>query len=103
MPAERSPKKLFQKLFVQGNPEEVAANVEAIRQDRSLLDFVGEQSKQLNRSLSQADQRRMDQYFTAVRDLEQRLTTAESMAGATCAGLRAWICVEPNVQASRGR
>ncbi|HJT33943.1 MAG TPA: DUF1552 domain-containing protein [Pirellulales bacterium] len=78
IPAERSPKKLFQKLFVQGKPEEVAANVEALRQGRSLLDFVGEQSRRLNRSLSQADQRRMDQYFTAVRDLEGRLESAES-------------------------
>ena len=32
IPAEKSPKKLFQKLFVQGKPEEVAANVEAIKQ-----------------------------------------------------------------------
>lgn len=76
--AERSPKKLFQKLFVQGKPEEVAANVEAIRQGRSLLDFVGEQSQRLNRSLSKADQRRMDQYFTSVRELEQRLESSEA-------------------------
>jgi len=75
--AERSPKKLFQTLFVQGNPQEVAANVEALQQGRSLLDFVGEQSNRLNRSLSQGDQRRMDQYFTAVRDLEQRLHSSE--------------------------
>ncbi len=76
--AERSPKKLFQKLFVQGNPQEVAANVEALKQGRSMLDFVGDQSKRLNRSLGPADQRRMDQYLTAVRDLEQRLESSES-------------------------
>lgn len=76
--AERSPKTLFHKLFVQGKPEEVAANVEAIRQGRSLLDFVGEQSKRLNRLLSPGDQRRMDQYFTSVRDLELRLESSES-------------------------
>ena len=75
--AERSPKKVFQKLFVQGNPDVVAANVEAIRQGRSMLDFVGEQSRQLNRTLSKADQRRMEEYLTAVRDLEQRLESAE--------------------------
>ena len=40
--ADRSPKKLFQTLFVQGKPEEVAANVEALQQGRSMLDFVGE-------------------------------------------------------------
>ena len=66
IPAEKSPKKLFQKLFVQGNPKEVAANVEALQQGRSLLDFVGDQSKRLNRSLSTADQARLDQYYTSV-------------------------------------
>lgn len=78
IPPERSPKKLFNKLFVQGKPEEVKANVEAIKQGRSMLDFVGEQSKRLNRSLSKADQQRLDQYFTAVRDLEKRLESSES-------------------------
>ncbi len=77
IPAERSPKKLFQKLFVQGKPEEVAANVEAIRQGRSMLDFVGEESRRLNRSLSKADQSRMDEYFTSVRELESRLHSSE--------------------------
>ena len=76
--AERSPKKLFQKLFVQGKPEEVAANVEALRQGQSMLDFVGNESKRLNRSLSKADQERMDQYFSSVRDLEQRLHSSEA-------------------------
>jgi hypothetical protein len=75
--AERSPKKLFQKLFVQGKPEEVAANVEAIKQGRSMLDFVGAQSKRLSRSLSKSDQRRLDQYFESVRELEGRLHSAE--------------------------
>ena len=77
IPAEKSPKKLFQKLFIQGNPKEVAANVEAIKQGRSLLDFVGDQSKRLNRSLSKADQSRMDQYYTSVRELEKRLHSSE--------------------------
>jgi hypothetical protein len=75
--AERSPKKLFQTLFVQGKADEVAANVEAIKQGRSMLDFVGDEARQLNRSLSKADQGRMDQYFTSVRDLEQRLHSSE--------------------------
>ena len=77
IPSENSPKKLFQRLFIQGNPREVAANVQALRQGRSLLDFVGEQSRSLNRSLSKGDQTRMDQYFTAVRELEQRLKSSE--------------------------
>jgi hypothetical protein len=75
--AERSPNRLFQRLFMQGRAEDIAANVEALRQDRSMLDFVGAQARRLNRSLSRADQQRLDQYFTSVRELEQRLQSAQ--------------------------
>jgi hypothetical protein len=77
IPSERSPRKLFERLFLQGRPEEVAASVEALRQGRSTLDFVGTQSKRLEHALSKADQRRMDQYFTSVRELERRFHGAE--------------------------
>lgn len=77
IPAEKSPRKLFEKLFVQGNPSEVEANVEALRQGRSTLDFVAAQSRRLNRALSPADQKRLDQYFTSVRELERRLQSAQ--------------------------
>ncbi|MEQ8787590.1 MAG: DUF1552 domain-containing protein [Pirellulaceae bacterium] len=77
IPAERSPSNLYQQLFVQGDAAEVEAKVEALRQGRSMLDFVGEQSKRLQRRLSPSDRQRMDQYFTAVRNLEQRLHTSE--------------------------
>ena len=76
--SEKSPRALYQKLFVQGKPDEIAANVEALRQGRSMLDFVGEQSARLNRTLSSSDQKRMDQYFTSVRELEQRLHSSEA-------------------------
>ena len=78
IPPDKSPRKLFEKLFVQGKPAEVAANVEALRQGRSLLDFVGGQTKRLNRLLSKSDQQRMDQYYTSVRELEQRLHNSEA-------------------------
>jgi hypothetical protein len=77
IPIERSPRKLFERLFVQGNPAEVAAKVEEIRQGRSTLDFVGDQARRLNGSLSPADRARLDQYMTSVRDLERRLAGAE--------------------------
>ncbi|MGC3966210.1 MAG: DUF1552 domain-containing protein [Pirellulales bacterium] len=77
IPAEKSAKKLFQKLFVPTKQEEAAANVEALRQGRSMLDFVGDQSKRLGRMLGPADRARLDQYFTSVRELETRLHSAE--------------------------
>jgi hypothetical protein len=62
---------------MQGKASEVAANVEALRQGRSMLDFVGEQSLRLNRTLSKNDQQRMDEYYTTVRELEKRLHSSE--------------------------
>ena len=76
--AERSPRKLFQRLFVQGKPEEVEAAAEALRQGRSMLDFVGEQTRRLTGTLPVADRQRLEQYTTAVRDLEGRLHSAEA-------------------------
>ncbi len=75
---DKSPRKLFEKLFVQGKPGEIEANVEALRQGRSMLDFVNEQSKRLSKTLSKSDQQRLDQYFTSVRELEQRMSSAEA-------------------------
>src|SRR5262249_57912500 len=49
IPAERSPSKLFRKLFLQGPPAEVAAAVEALRQDQSTLAFGAGQSRRPQR------------------------------------------------------
>lgn len=78
IPAESSPKKLFQKLFVQGSSEEMASVVDALRQGRSMLDFLGEETTRLNRKLSTTDRSRLDQYLTSVRELEARLHTSEA-------------------------
>jgi hypothetical protein len=76
--AERSPRKLFEKLFVQGKADEVKANVEALRQGRSMLDFVTEQRQRLHRTLAHGDQQRLEQYYASVRELEHRLHSAEA-------------------------
>ncbi len=77
IPAEKSPSKLFKKLFAQGKADEVDARVESIRQGRSMLDFVADQSRRLQRDLSTNDRERLDQYFTSVRDLEKRMQRSE--------------------------
>jgi hypothetical protein len=75
--ADYKPRTVFQKLFVQGNAAEVEANKEALRQGRSMMDFLGEQTRRLNAVVSQSDRARLDQYFTSVRELEQRLHGAQ--------------------------
>lgn len=76
--SERSAKKVYEKLFLQGKPEDVKANVEAIQQGRSMLDFVADQRQRLERTVSKTDQQRLDQYFTSVRELEKRMESAQA-------------------------
>ena len=78
IPAENSPKRVFQKLFVQGSPAEVSVAVDALRQGRSMMDFLTEETARLNRTLSTADRSRLDQYLTSVRELEQRMKSSEA-------------------------
>ena len=72
IPPETSPSTIYRRMFVQGNPQEVAARLEDLRRGRSLLDFVGERAKSMQHQLGVTDQARVDQYFTAVRSLERQ-------------------------------
>lgn len=77
IPPEKSPSSLFRRMFVQGSPKEVEERVEDLRQGRSMLDFVSDAAKKLNRQVGPGDRERLDQYFTAVRELERQLTLAQ--------------------------
>lgn len=80
IPAEPSVARMFAKLFINGTPAEVQAEVERIRQGRSILDRVGEEARAMKRDVGAADREKLDQYFTSVRDLERRMVTAEDYA-----------------------
>jgi hypothetical protein len=77
IPADQSPRRVFEKLFLQGKPSEVEERVETLRQGRSTLDFIGDESKRLQAKLGKADQQRVDEYFTSVRELERRMHAAQ--------------------------
>ncbi|MGV3662111.1 MAG: DUF1552 domain-containing protein [Prosthecobacter sp.] len=80
LPAESSPSKAFQQLFVDGTPAEVAAQVRGLKRGRSVLDTVMGQAKKLHGELGKRDQEKLDEYFSAVRDLEGRLVQNEEWA-----------------------
>lgn len=78
IPSESKPSELFKKLFVQGSPQEVEAQVQRLRDGRSVLDVLGERAKRLERKLGSNDRQKLDQYFTSVRELEERLQKTEA-------------------------
>lgn len=77
IPGIDKPSEVFQKLFVQGSPKEVEAQVARLRQGRSILDSVADRAKALQRQVGPADRSKLEQYFTGVRELEQRLHKSE--------------------------
>jgi hypothetical protein len=76
LPAEDSPSALFRRLFVQGNRREVERRLHRLRERGSILDAVSDDMRRFQRELGQVDRDRVDQYFTSVRELEERLHTA---------------------------
>lgn len=73
IPPEHKAADVFKQLFFQGSPAQVAAQVRKLDTGRSILDAVAGQAHRLNRSVTARDRDRLDQYFTSVRELEQRL------------------------------
>lgn len=73
VPTEKSPAALYAKMFLQGKPTEVEARVADLGRGRSSLDFVSEDARRLAKSVGAADRARLDQYYSAVRDLERQL------------------------------
>ena len=73
IPPEQSASEVFNQLFLQGTPEQVRGQIHNLDTGRSILDAVGEQAKDLQRGLGERDRSRLDQYFTSVRELEQRM------------------------------
>lgn len=78
LPAQNSPAALYRKLFVKGTREEVARRTQELTKGASILDFVRESARTLQRDLPANDKQTLDQYFTAVRDLEKELEHSQS-------------------------
>jgi hypothetical protein len=76
LPSQNRPSVVFNQLFLDGDQNEVAARVEHLRSGRSILDAAVESARSLNRQVGPEDRRRLDEYFTSVRELEQRMTVA---------------------------
>jgi hypothetical protein len=76
IPMENDPRLVFERLFgEEGNAKERAAR---LAEDRSILDSVTGTIGRLKAELGAGDKRKLDQYFTSVREVEQRLQRIEA-------------------------
>ncbi len=76
LPAEDKAPALFQKMFVQGDAAAVQAQLKRLEERGSILDTLQAETKRFSRKASTTDKARLDQYFTSVREVEERLQTA---------------------------
>ncbi|MGA0039499.1 MAG: DUF1552 domain-containing protein [Pirellulales bacterium] len=73
--AETNPRLVFERLFGAGSGHERAASLAARQQEqKSILDFVLGEARGLSDQLGTTDRRKLDEYLTGVREIEQRVT-----------------------------
>jgi len=76
--AEANPRMAFERLFGAGAPGERAENMRRRQQEqRSVLDFVHEEARGMQRRLNPHDREKLDQYLTGIRDIEISIEKAE--------------------------
>ena len=76
LPAEAHPRIVFESLFGEGGTAKERRA--ALRSRASLLDSISEEITRLQRDLGPADRAKLEEYLTAVREVERRIQTAES-------------------------
>ncbi|MEO1618190.1 MAG: DUF1552 domain-containing protein [Planctomycetota bacterium] len=74
MPKETIPRLAFERMFGSGDS---ADRRERNRVRRSILDVVRGDARKLMKGLGESDLRKMDEYFTGVREIEQRIERIE--------------------------
>lgn len=79
MTPESNPRLVFERLFGGGSNEEREEGLAKRRAEhRSILDFVLDDAKAMEKRLGKNDQQKLDEYMTGVREIEQRIQKAES-------------------------
>jgi hypothetical protein len=77
MTPEPNPRNVFERLF--GDQDPSGRRQQQIRraEQRSILDFVLEDANQLRKQLGKADHRKVDEYMSGIREIEQRIERME--------------------------
>jgi len=77
IPAEQDPRRVFSQLFVDDSPEEKKRQAELMKRGQSVMDVIAGEAKALQRELGHGDREKLDNWFTSIREFEQRLKANE--------------------------
>ena len=80
MSPESNPRSVFERLFGAGDSKERATSLgQRYASKKSVLDFVQQDAKALQKYLGRSDRHKLDEYLTGVREIERQIEKAESM------------------------
>jgi hypothetical protein len=77
LPPILDPRTLFDRLFGEDAALSPEVRAEKNRYRRSILDFIGEDTRALQRSLGPTDKRKLEEYLGSIRDIERQIEKAE--------------------------
>ncbi|MEM9157893.1 MAG: DUF1552 domain-containing protein [Verrucomicrobiota bacterium] len=84
MTPESNPRTVFERLFGEGQHGERAANAQLrMMNRRSILDFVMDDAKSMQKRLDTHDREKLDQYLSGIREVEQRIQNMEKFGAPT--------------------
>lgn len=81
MAPEPNPRLVFERLFGEGAHGQRQQNLKLRQaQQRSILDFVMDDARSLQRELTSRDRQKLDEYLTSVREIEKRIEKSEKFS-----------------------
>ncbi len=84
MPPEINPRLVFERLFGRpGGSDDPVERAKRKRYEKSILDFVQQDTRKLQSELGPTDRRKLDEYLTGVREIEKRIEASEASAAQT--------------------
>ena len=78
LPAENSPRRLFERLFVPDTAGDRAALLKRYAEKKSILDDLAGEAAKLNRTLGKADQKKLAEYLSSIRETEKQVERMKS-------------------------
>ena len=80
LPVEVNPRAVFERLFGDGDSTDPAARLAALKEQRSILDYVSGSIDRLETKLGKSDRSKLTEYLEAIRDIERRIQKAEQQS-----------------------
>src|SRR3954452_24449074 len=81
IPAESTPRRIFERLFEPPTDGDRAARARALASGRRRVDFLLEDSRSLRSTLGRPDQQRLDEFLQSLSEFETRLERAQNWLG----------------------